>query len=360
MKYTEGETKAERKARKNANKARKNANKGIPLIALPKPINYNGKHYNKIINHSDSVVITWVINNICTNSCSYCPVDLHTGKNHHYDWNTAKEFINECFDRYGKLHFSVAGGEPSISPFFKEMVDLIYDRNGTITLTTNLAKSAKWWGKIASKMSSLGCSYHPEFMLTQNDEDLFFEKIAVTSKLTGVSIRVMMHPDYWDKCMAFYNRMKDSDLTVSVEIVRILDNFGIGDPFCVINYTEEQDRLLNETPPIQRWPKLPSTFRHIDRMSEIVEVSNTKDKLSYELVSGLTNSQNTNFEGWTCNIGLESLFVHYNGNVIRGNCGVGGCIGNINTSINWPTTSIICNKNECHCATDVLLSKEIK
>ena len=78
MKYTEGETKAERKARKNANKARKNANKGIPLIALPKPINYNGKHYNKIINHSDSVVITWVINNICTNSCSYCPVDLHT------------------------------------------------------------------------------------------------------------------------------------------------------------------------------------------------------------------------------------------------------------------------------------------
>jgi hypothetical protein len=32
MKYTEGETKAERKARKNANK-------GIPLIALPEPIN---------------------------------------------------------------------------------------------------------------------------------------------------------------------------------------------------------------------------------------------------------------------------------------------------------------------------------
>jgi len=32
-------------------------------------INYNGKHYNKIINLSDSVVITWVINNICTNSC---------------------------------------------------------------------------------------------------------------------------------------------------------------------------------------------------------------------------------------------------------------------------------------------------
>ena len=39
MKYTEGETKAERKARKNANKARKNANKGIPLITVPAPIN---------------------------------------------------------------------------------------------------------------------------------------------------------------------------------------------------------------------------------------------------------------------------------------------------------------------------------
>ena len=329
-------------------------------IAPPKPINYNGKHYNKIINHSDSVVITWVINNICTNSCSYCPADLHTGKNHHYDWNTAKAFINECFDRYGKIHFSVAGGEPSISPFFKEMVDLIYDRGGTITLTTNLAKSVQWWEKIATKMSSIGCSYHPEFMLTQNDEDLFFEKIAVASKSTGVTVRVMMHPDHWDKCMAFYNRLKDSDLQISLEIVRILDNFGIGDPFCVINYTAEQDKLLNETPIIQQWPTLPSTYRNLRRTSEIVEVSNTKEELSYDLVSGMTNSQNTNFEGWTCDVGLESLFVHYDGRVLRGNCAVGGNIGNINTGVNWPTTSIICNKNECHCAADILLSKEIK
>jgi len=331
----------------------------IASIAPPKLINYNEKLYKKIINHSDSVVITWVINNICTNSCSYCPADLHTGKNHHYDWNTAKAFINECFERYGKIHFSVAGGEPSLSPFFKEMVDLIYDQNGTITLTTNLAKSAKWWGKIASKMSSIGCSYHPEFMLTQSDEDLFFEKIAVTSKLTGVTVRVMMHPDHWDKCMAFYNRLKDSDLMISLEIVRILDNFGIGDPFCVINYTAEQDKLLNETPIIQRWATLPSTYRNINLRSEIVDVSNTKEEFTYEITSGLTNSQNTNFEGWTCNVGLESLFVHYNGTVIRGNCGVGGFIGNVNTSIDWPTTSIICNKNQCHCSADILLSKEI-
>ena len=52
--------------------------------------------------------LTWVINNICTNKCSYCPPSLHNGKNHHYDWNQAKKFINNLFAKQVLYQLSYA------------------------------------------------------------------------------------------------------------------------------------------------------------------------------------------------------------------------------------------------------------
>jgi 2-iminoacetate synthase ThiH len=42
-----------------------------------------------------AMYLTWVINNICTNACSYCHPNLHTGTNHNYDWSHAEEFIDQ-------------------------------------------------------------------------------------------------------------------------------------------------------------------------------------------------------------------------------------------------------------------------
>jgi hypothetical protein len=41
-----------------------------------------------------AMYLTWVMNNICTNACSYCHPNLHTGTNHNYDWDNAEKFIN--------------------------------------------------------------------------------------------------------------------------------------------------------------------------------------------------------------------------------------------------------------------------
>jgi hypothetical protein len=74
------------------------------------------------------------------------------------------------------------------------------------------------------------------------------------------------------------------------------------------------------------------------------------------------NAGMTNFNGYVCEIGLKSLFVHYNGKIALGNCSVGGYIGEIENfeDIKWPTKPVICTKNVCHCSTDVNISKWIR
>jgi MoaA/NifB/PqqE/SkfB family radical SAM enzyme len=326
---------------------------------MANPIPYNGKKIIEIKNLSNTLLLTWIINNICTNHCSYCPSNLHTGTNHHYDWEHAKQFIKDCFSKYGNVQCNLSGGEPTVSPFFKELVNLIYDNGGVTNLTTNLVRKKEWWEDIADKICSISVSYHPEFMDTREKEDELIDKLMYLHQRTRVTMRVMMHPDYWDQCYNFYKRLEEVNTGFCMEVVRILPNFGIGDPFCTINYTEEQNNILNNTPPVLKFNKLPHNFRHSKTVSNIINDDGSEQHLDFKIASTLENNKLTDFQGWSCDIGLESLFVHFDGNVQRGNCGQGGFIGNIMDTVDWPTSSTICGKDICHCIADVLISKRM-
>jgi hypothetical protein len=66
-----------------------------------------------------------------------------------------------------------------------------------------------------------------------------------------------------------------------------------------------------------------------------------------------------NFKGWTCNAGLESLMINWDGEVYRATCRVGGSLGNIyNGDFNVPKDPIICTRNWCTCEADIPLTKE--
>jgi hypothetical protein len=73
----------------------------------------------------------------------------------------------------------------------------------------------------------------------------------------------------------------------------------------------------------------------------------------------LINSGQTNFQDWQCNIGLESLFVQYDGNIKLGNCITAPTIGKIQEfdNIEWTNGPITCRQNYCNCSTDIYVSK---
>ena len=332
---------------------------GLKFYEPAQPINVDGKQLIEIKNISKVFLLTWVINNICTNHCSYCPTSLHSGKNHHYDWNHAEKFIDECVKRYGLIKCSIAGGEPTLSPFFKDLVKKIHDNGGINHVTSNLARSLSWWEDHVEYLSHISASYHPEFTTSQTAEDEFIEKITVLSKKIPVNVRIMMHPNYWDQCMRVFERSKDSAKNAIISIVRILPNFGIGDPFCDINYTAEQDEILATTE-LVHGKRVEGSYRELPDPETFFKFYKKKMEIqTHDAVHNLINTNNTNFKNWNCRIGLESLFVCYTGNVFRGNCNVGGAIGNITKTVNWPANHINCNKEICHCWTDVIVSKRI-
>lgn len=64
------------------------------------------------------------------------------------------------------------------------------------------------------------------------------------------------------------------------------------------------------------------------------------------------------FKGWSCNAGLESLMINWDGEVHRATCRVGGSLGNIyHNTFNPVTDQIICTRDNCTCAADIPLTK---
>lgn len=294
--------------------------------------------------------LTWMINNICPNSCSYCPSDLHNGKNHHYDWDNARRFFQYLFERYPKLHCSVSGGEASVSPFFEEIVQTFKDAGHTIGATSNAAKPVHYWQRISKNINYICFSYHPEF-----PDKNFVEKVTEAAKNTSVTVRIMMHPNHWDHCLEMFNTLDQYDYFFT-EPVRIL-NWGASDTAHI--YTPDQSfwfakfRRSNKNTEHLTGHVFPKILADVVFEGGVVDHSpNIVDYI---------NSGSTNFFGYQCDIGLKSMFIDQLGRVFLANCLINGPIGNINDpeNIQWPSKPVICTKKLCHCSTDVNINKRI-
>ena len=312
---------------------------------------------NKIIRVKQAIDspfhITWIINNICPNACSYCPSSLHTGQNHHYDWENARRFFQILFEKYPRVHCSIAGGEPSVSPFLPELVKIFYDNNSTVGMTSNAAKTVAYWKDIAPYLTYVCFSWHPEFV-----DDKFLEKAQAVAEHTPVTIRVMMHPAHWDKCVEAYYKFVDTP-GVEVENVRVL-NWGSDTDQSASSYTPEQLAWFDNNP---RQDKMNTSEVYSKKLNPGIGADFQLDTGEFERKHTVDyiNRGMTNFKGYKCEIGLKSLFISWDGKIRRGNCSEGGHIGNIDDpdNIQWPEEPVTCSLNICHCTTDVEINKWI-
>jgi len=299
----------------------------------------------------DNIHITWIVNNICPNSCSYCPAELHNGSNHNYDWDNARRFVELLFKKYKNIQFSIGGGEPSMSPFFPELVKMIYSNGHSVSITSNAYKSQDYWIDIGQYINSISFSYHPEFSTEQ-----YFKNVEAAANVSMVTARVMMLSNQWDKCIAAYERLSLNKLHTT-EMVRIYD-WGTNSGTEI--YTDEQLQRFNSRTRTSGFnPKVPNkTVSKIGAKYLFDDGSIGNNGLNVQYV----NRGQTNFMGYECDIGLRSLFISSLGEIKRGNCMAGGTIGHINDpeNIQWPTESIICPFNICGCVSDVSISKRLK
>lgn len=333
-----------------------------------KPVPLAGKPIEKIENHKANIV-TWVINDICTYNCRYCPPALHNGKNHKYDWEYIEPFLDKLFETYAQdrsLIFSISGGEPTLSPFFPELVKKIYDNGGYTGITTNLARTERFIEENFKYLVYACCSFHPAMEFPKDTAELFLDKIKVVEKVTFPAVRIMMDPLFWNETLEFIERVKN-ETTAKIELVYIEEQYGNSkDKLAEIPYTKEQLEYINKFQVIDsRW-KQSEVVEHtgVYRRPENDEVSiyfedDTEEKMTTP--QSYINNGQTNFFNYTCQIGKESLFIHQSGLIRRGNCMVGGWIGNLDNwkDIDWKDLArpVKCSVSKCHCGADVQITK---
>jgi hypothetical protein len=346
-------------------------NSAFRLPSWKKPLPIQGKKIIEIKNE-EAAIITWILNDICNYSCRYCPPGLHNGKNQALDWSIVEPFINQLFYHYGialgkKLQFSLSGGEPTMSPFFPELVKMIYMKGGAVGITTNLVRTPRFVEENFKYLSYAGCSFHPAQEFPNNTTDDWIEKVKIASNLTAVTVRLMMDPLYWDQCIEFIERIRN-ETTVSLEIVYIDDQYG-SSPIKIsdVAYSSEQLEFF------KTFKKIPSrtTFIQIEKTNTLFKKLEVKGTVMYEdetkesipTSQTLINRGQTNFFDYTCAIGKESMFIHQTGVIKRGNCNVGGIIGNIQEydKIDWNSLikTVLCNSLRCSCGADVPISKRM-
>jgi hypothetical protein len=344
-----------------------------PTFRIPswkKPLPVQGKKIIEIKNENWAI-ITWILNDICNYSCRYCPPVLHEGKNHLFDWNVVEPFLDNLFLFYGlnlnrKLLFSLSGGEPTLSPFFPELVKKINTLGGYVGITTNLARTPRYIEENFKYLSYAGCSFHPAQEFTNNTADEWLEKVKIASNLTMVTVRVMMDPLYWDQSIEFIERIKN-ETTARVEIVYIDDQYGSSkSKLADIKYTPAQTeffKTFKTIPTRTNTQKILETnplFKQYSSNTIITYEDNDTEVLNSPQM--FINKGQTNFFDFKCAIGSESMFIHQYGHIKRGNCEVGGIIGNVkeHEKIDWNSLlkTVLCNSVRCSCGADIPISKK--
>ena len=305
--------------------------------------------------YRDYFVVNWCFFSICNFSCSYCPEDLHDGKQRGLPIDVVKAFclkvIKEKPDK--KVFFEFTGGEITYHKNFVELFEFLKSHGAEIGLISNGSRDLEFWKKNKHLIDHICLSFHPE----QGDPDHFYEVVKLLNEEATVHVNIMMLPSKFDLLHNLANKISSEIADVSLAMQALFQNIsGV-----IFDYTPQQKALLDN-------PELPwgKSIIHMPNPGKIRKVYRGEMIRTY--TDGTSEVVNTpeliargenNWFGWECHIGVENLVVDYLGFVRRGWCGIGGVIGNISDNdLILPSRPIKCMTKVCHCGLDIMATKE--
>lgn len=284
--------------------------------------------------HQGKIKVEWNLGKRCNYDCSYCPAEIHDNYSPHTDIEILKSTVDKLVT-LGDVRISLTGGEPTVHPHISELIDYIKHVGiSWLSVTTNGTRRPEWY--INQKTDHLVYSLH----FTEGDWVRVLNTIKsvhLLKHLTPVMVNIMAHHDYMPQVKSAATALKEANIPYVVRRIRWTE--GDRDLFDDMRYhPDDLQWIKNNTSTVE-------ANCVID--NDILIHSNDVIKLHWN-----------KFKGWTCNAGLESLMINWDGEVHRATCRVGGSLGNIyNGTFLQPQTPIICDRNFCTCAADIPLTK---
>lgn len=301
----------------------------------------------------DYISVNWALINRCNYKCSYCHPSLYNGSRIAPSFEVAKYFIDRVFERSiihkKKVIFEFGGGEVTMVPWFPDALKVISNNGGFATIVSNGSKRISWWEENSKYLSGVSLSYHINNI---KSESHFIEvsKVLEASESTRFHVNIMMVPERFEGCVEFANRLKQK-VRCSIALQPLFEGFGHGGITKKYPYTPEQEQIMKDFRGRPELKMLPPSMAEL----EVNYADGTTEILStFDLI---VNDQ-TNFSGWDCYGGIDSLVITFNGDIYRSWCMQDGPIGSIyDENIELPTHPTKCRTKICQCGVDLSAKK---
>jgi organic radical activating enzyme len=281
------------------------------------------------------LAIRWNPNNVCNYKCEYCWPGSNTG-----DYLSPKNLdlivknFNHMIERYKtklgktKIHLSLAGGEPTLWKDLALFIHEIKKENDVyFSLISNGSRTLRWWKQYGHLIDNAHLSYHisqadPDHMIAVADTMFEFNK--------KVTVKVLMDRKHWQEGLDVIEYMKKNSKhkwilmtceviepeVSSIKSIKIIDANDI-------QLTKKQKSFLKN--PLKRIPNLLWLWKNrkliFEGQMRIFEsVAYFENGKTMKAKSNTYINKNwTGFEGWSCDIGLDNVYINWTGD-IQGSC----------------------------------------
>jgi MoaA/NifB/PqqE/SkfB family radical SAM enzyme len=293
----------------------------------------------KIVNrwgHEKFIKVEWNLGKRCNYDCSYCPSAIHDNESPHTDLEILKRTVDKLCTLGKPVRLSLTGGEPCVHPHIEQLIRYIKDKHIWLSITTNGTRKSLWYEM--QPVDQYVFSLHFEYDWTNI---LYTIKTVVeSSRNISVVVNVMAHQDKMKDVRTAVDMLSLNAIPYAIRRVRWTE--GDHDLFDDMKYDQKDlDWILEHAATVK-----PNCVIYVD--------GGTKERHANDIIKLHLNQ----FKSWSCNAGLESLMINWDGDVHRATCRVGGSLGNVyHDTFIIPTEPITCTRNYCTCAADIPLTK---
>jgi MoaA/NifB/PqqE/SkfB family radical SAM enzyme len=289
--------------------------------------------------HQSSIKVEWNLGKRCNYDCSYCPSEIHDNTSAHTDIEVLKKAVDTLASLGKPVRLSFTGGEPCVHPKFDELVRYAkYKGISWISVTTNGTRPYEFYASLP--VDQYVVSVHLEY-----DWRRVFNTIESLVDSTSIKViaQIMAHHDHMSSVLQLRAKCLLAEIPNTIRRIRWTE--GDHDLFDDmryhpddLNWLKEQDATVKE-----------NTVIFLKEEPDMPRLRHANDIIKLHL---------NQYKGWSCNVGIESLMINWDGDVHRATCRVGGSLGNIyQGTLVVPADPIICDRNFCTCAADIPITK---
>jgi wyosine [tRNA(Phe)-imidazoG37] synthetase (radical SAM superfamily) len=324
--------------------------------------------------------IRWCPNNVCNFDCRYCFPGSHDG-----DYKSPKDidliiknfnhFLKQYKEKLGKtkVHLKIAGGEPTL---WKDLAIFIHgikkENDVYLTLISNGSRTLRWWKEYGHLIDNVTLSYH----IAEGDRD---HHIAVADTMFELGKKttalVLMDPYNWEQGVEDIEYMRaNSKHKWFIQAAEVIEPEHMSlNSIKIISaeerrYTPEQKQYMKKG--LKRIPGVLWFIKNFKLLASEMRIFESKATLSNgkkmnARPQAYINNNWNNFKGWSCDLGLEAVYIHWDGS-IAGSCqqklyGLDYSFNILDKDFveqfNPEFKPVICGINNCFCQPETQISK---